>query len=181
MPNTYEFYWDTDAEAFVEKMADAYKRFWNADRKAKAKAIGLSQSEVTTLASIVESEQRRHPDEWPMIAGLYLNRIRKNWKLDSDPTLVFALGDFSKRRVYNEDKKVESPYNTYKYLGLPPGPIRIASPRAIDAVLDHKKHDYMFMCAKPGMGSYHNFAKTLRQHNANARKFHQWQNKEGIH
>lgn len=181
LPNTYEFYWDTDASEFVTKMAEAYKAFWNAERKQKAKDLGLSQSKVTTLASIVESEQRRHPEEWDMIAGLYLNRIKKNWKLESDPTLVYAIGDFSKRRVYNRDKEVDSPYNTYKNLGIPPGPIRIASPRAIDAVLNYKRHDYMFMCAKPGMGSYHNFAKTLSQHNANARKFHQWQNEQGIH
>lgn len=180
LPNTYEVYWNTSAQEFVAKMANAYKNFWTKQRKAKARKIGFKQSEITIIASIVTAEQRRHSDEWSKIAGLYINRLRRNWKLQSDPTLVYALGNFDKRRVYDVDKQVESPYNTYKNKGLPPGPIRIVSHRAIDAVLNFDMHDYMYMCAKPGLGSYHNFAETLSAHNTNARKFQHWQNQQGI-
>jgi UPF0755 protein len=180
IPNTYRFNWNTSAEEFLDRMAQEYKKFWNEDRKAKAKAIGLSQSEVTILASIVQAEQQARPDERPKIAGLYLNRIKKGMLLQSDPTLVYALGDFTVKRVLNKDKAIESPYNTYKYPGLPPGPINIPDPNSIDAVLNAEKHDYIFMCAKEDFSGYHNFAKTNKQHEIYAAKYHAALNKQKI-
>lgn len=180
IPNTYRFNWNTSAEEFIERMAEEYKRFWNEERVAKARAIGLSQSEVTILASIVQAEQQIRPDERPKIAGVYLNRIRKGMRLESDPTLVFALRDFSIKRVLNKDKEIESPYNTYKYKGLPPGPINIPEPNSIDAVLNADRHDYIFMCAKEDFSGYHNFAKNLRQHNINAQKYHRALNERKV-
>ena len=135
LPNTYEFYWNTTSEEFIVRMAREYKRFWNEDRVAKAKALNLSQSEVTTLASIVQSEQAAKKDERPIVAGLYLNRLRKGMRLESDPTLIHAIGDFTIKRVLNVHKEINSPYNTYKNAGLPPGLIVMPDISAIDAVL----------------------------------------------
>lgn len=180
IPNTYEFYWNTSAEDFAERMVLEYEKFWNQERTKKAKEIGLTYLEVSILASIVEKEQNIKIDERSDIAGLYLNRINKNMKLESDPTLIFAIGDFSINRVLNKDKKVESPFNTYKYKGLPPGPICIPSINAIDAVLNASDHDYIFMCAKEDFSGYHNFATNYRDHLKNARRYQKELNKRRI-
>lgn len=171
LPDTYFFDWDTDANEFLERMASEYRSFWNENRLSKARNIELSQSEVTTLSSIVQAEQQIIPSERPRIAGLYLNRLRIGMRLQSDPTVIYALGNFSKRRVLKKDLSVDSPYNTYKYKGLPPGPINIPSKQSIDAVLNAEKHNYIYMCAKADFSGYHAFAKDLRTHNANARAF----------
>ncbi len=180
IPNTYEFYWNTSVEQFANRMIKEHKRFWNASRKEKAKKIKLSSDEVATLASIVEKEQSIRNDERPDIAGLYLNRIRKRMKLESDPTLIFALNDFTIKRVLNKDKKVDSPYNTYMHKGLPPGPICIPSINAIDAVLNAADHKYIFMCAREDFSGYHNFAKNYAKHLINARKYQKALNKRKI-
>ena len=180
IPNTYEFYWNTSADQFVKRMLKEYQKFWNNDRKAKADKIKLNYYEVATLASIVEKEQNIKRDERPEIAGLYLNRIKKKMKLESDPTLIFALGDFTIKRVLNKDKKVDSPFNTYKHRGLPPGPICIPSINSIDAVLNASDHKYIFMCAKEDFSGYHNFAKTYAKHLLNARKYQKALNKRKI-
>lgn len=180
IPNTYEFYWNTSAEEFLKRMAQEYKKFWTDERKAKAKALNLSQSEVSILASIVQAEQQLRKDERPIIAGLYLNRLRKGMRLESDPTLIFAHGDFSIKRVYNVHKEIDSPYNTYKYAGLPPGPILIPEINSIDAVLNAQKHNYIFMCAKEDFSGYHNFAQTLDEHNINAARYIKELNRRGI-
>ncbi|TLX76508.1 endolytic transglycosylase MltG [Labilibacter sediminis] len=179
IPNTYQMYWNSDAKHFVQRMELEYKRFWTDEKKDKAKAVGLSPVEVGVLASIVDEETQKS-DEKPMVAGLYLNRLKKGMKLQADPTLKYALGDFTIKRLLNEDKNVDSPYNTYKYYGLPPGPIRIPSITGINAVLNHSSHNYLYMCAKEDFSGYHNFAKTLRQHNQNAAKYQRELNKRGI-
>ena len=180
LPNTYEFYWDTQAADFIARMAKEYKRFWNQERISKAKALNLSQSEVSILASIVQAEQMAHPDERPKVAGLYINRLRRGMRLQSDPTLIYALGDFSIKRVLNRHKAVDSPYNTYKYTGLPPGPIYLPDRSSIEAVLNYQKHDYLYMCAKADFSSYHNFSKSLRQHNIYARQYQRELNRRKI-
>ena len=180
IPNTYEFYWNTSVEGFVNRMVKEYSSFWNSSRKKKAAAIKLNYFEVSALASIVEKEQNIKRDERPEIAGLYLNRLKKRMKLESDPTLIFALNDFSIKRVLNKDKKVDSPYNTYKNKGLPPGPICIPSINAIDAVLNASDNKYIFMCAKEDFSGYHNFAKTYTKHLINARKYQKALNKRKI-
>ena len=180
IPNTYEFYWNTSADDLRARMMREYKTFWNRERRKKAAKLKLSYSEISTLASIVEKEQNIRSDERPKIAGLYLNRIQQGMKLESDPTLIFALQDFNINRVLNKDKKVDSPYNTYKFKGLPPGPICIPSINSIDAVLNFEKHDYIFMCAKEDFSGYHNFATTYKQHLVNARKYQRMLNKKRI-
>ena len=180
IPNTYEFYWNTSAEDFVNRMIKEYSDFWNSSRKKKAAEIKLNYYQVAVLASIVEKEQSIKRDERPEIAGLYLNRLKKRMKLESDPTLIFALGDFTIKRVLNKDKKVKSPYNTYKNKGLPPGPICIPSINAIDAVLNASEHKYIFMCAKEDFTGYHNFARTYAKHLINARKYQKALNKRKI-
>jgi len=180
VPNTYEFYWNTSAKQFMERIQKEYETFWNVERKAKAKRINLTPFQVVILASIVEKEQNIKKDERPEIAGLYLNRIKKRMKLESDPTLIFALGDFTINRVLNKDKKVDSPYNTYIHKGLPPGPICIPSINSIDAVLNASEHKYIFMCAKEDFSGYHNFAKSYRKHLRNARKYQKALNKRKI-
>ena len=180
IPNTYEFYWNTSVEGFVNRMVKEYSNFWNSSRKKKAAEIKLNYYQVAVLASIVEKEQSIKRDERPEIAGLYLNRLKKRMKLESDPTLIFALGDFTIKRVLNKDKKVKSPYNTYKNKGLPPGPICIPSINAIDAVLNASEHKYIFMCAKEDFTGYHNFARTYAKHLVNARKYQKALNKRKI-
>ncbi|MBC8266638.1 MAG: endolytic transglycosylase MltG [Flavobacteriales bacterium] len=179
IPNTYEFYWNTSAKQFVKRMLKEYEKFWNKERLKKAVNIGLTKFEVITLASIVEMESYKK-DERPIIARLYLNRLKKRMKLQSDPTIIFAIGDFSIRRVLTKDLKIKSPYNTYLHKGLPPGPICIPSINAIDAVLNASKNDYIFMCAKEDFSGYHNFAKTSREHSKNARKYRRALNKRKI-
>ncbi len=172
IPNTYEFYWNTSVEDFVKKMKNEYDKFWTDERLAKAKKINLTQLEVIVLASIVQSEQMANPDERPIIAGLYINRLRKDIPLQSDPTLIFAIGDFTIKRVYDYQKKVQSPYNTYLNLGLPPGPILIPDINSIDAVLNYNKNDYIYMCAKEDFSGYHYFTDNLTQHLIYAKRYH---------
>jgi len=179
IPDTYEVYWNVTAEKLMERLNREYRLFWNENRLNKAKAMRLSPVEVSILASIVE-EETADPDEYPVVAGLYINRLYKGWKLEADPTIKYALGDFSLRRILYAHLHVESPYNTYIYEGLPPGPIRIPSIRCIDAVLNYTKHNYMFMCAKDDFSGRHNFAVTLREHIRNADRYHAELNKRGI-
>ena len=152
-------------------MAEEYKKFWSDSRKQKASALGMSQSEVATLASIVESESQMN-DERPTIAGVYINRLNIGMLLQADPTVVYAVGDFTLRRVLKRHLKMDSPYNTYMYAGLPPGPICIPSVSSLDAVLNYEKHNYKYFCGKEDFSGYHNFASSLRQHNNNANKYH---------
>jgi UPF0755 protein len=170
IPNTYKLYWNTSEEEFFDRMASEYKKFWTADRKTKAAALGMTQSEVIILASIVESEQSRYADERPTIAGLYLNRINKGIALQSDPTIIYALGDFTIQRLSNEDLKINSPYNTYLHTGLPPGPIRMPETSSVDAVLNYKKSNYIYMCAEFGTG-HHKFTDSYDEHLKNARAY----------
>jgi UPF0755 protein len=180
IPNSYEFTWNTSPDEFIKRMADEYKKFWNADRKAKAEKMGLTQSKVSILASVVQAEQTVHADERPTIAGLYYNRIQKGMLLQSDPTVVFGIGDFTIRRVLHKHLEQDSPYNTYLHKGLPPGPINVPEISSIDAVLNYKKSNYIYMCAKPGYAGYHNFAVDEAGHNKNAREYRAWLDKEGI-
>jgi len=180
IPNTYEFYWNTSAKEFVARMAIEYKKFWNNSRKTKAKKLHLSQSEVATLASIVQQETIKS-DEKPRVAGVYINRLRKGIPLQADPTVIYAVGDFSIKRVLRKHLKYNSPYNTYIHKGLPPGPICIPNQSSIDAVLNYEHHKYIYFCAKEDFSGYHNFATTLSQHNANARKYRRALNKRRIY
>lgn len=179
IPNTYEVYWDISVDKLMERMERENSRFWTAERKAKAQACGLTHEQVATLASIVD-EETANDAEKPMIAGLYLNRLRLGMLLQADPTVKFAVGDFTLRRILNKHLKVESPYNTYLYAGLPPGPIRIASIAGLDAVLNHAEHNYLYMCAKEDFSGTHNFAATLSEHYKNARRYVKALNERGI-
>jgi UPF0755 protein len=180
-PDSYRMEWDTDADEFIARMADEYKHFWTADRQQKARNHDLSQSEVSTLASIVQAEQQVHPDERPKIAGLYLNRLQRGMRLQSDPTVVYAVGDFSINRVLTVHLSTPSPYNTYLNAGLPPGPINLPSKQSIDAVLNAEENNYLYMCAKADFSGYHAFATNLSQHNRNAREFQQALNERKIY
>lgn len=168
--NTYEFYWDTDAARFFKRMNNEYHKFWNAERKQKAKAIGLQPIEIITLASIVDEETHVNHEK-PLIARVYLNRLKKNMKLQADPTVRFALQDFSIKRIKLDHLKVASPYNTYQNNGLPPGPICTPEPSSIEAVLSPQKHNYLFFCAKEDFSGTHNFASTHAEHIKNAEKY----------
>ena len=179
LPDTYEFYWNTDAEGFVNRMFQEYNKFWNEERKQQAQSKGLTPVQVSTLASIVNKETNMS-DEMPRMAGVYLNRLNNNWLLQADPTLVFAWNDFTIKRVLDRHKEIESPYNTYKYPGLPPGPICIPSIVSIKAVLNAEDNNYFYFCAKEDFSGYHNFAKTLAEHNRNAQKYQQALNQRGI-
>ncbi len=179
IPNTYEFYWNTSAEEFFERMAKEYKAFWTDEKQQKAKDLGLSQSDVSIIASIVEKESIKK-DEYPAIAGVYINRLNKGMRLQADPTVVYAIGDFTKNRVLKKDLEFESPYNTYLHDGLPPGPICLPGAPAIEAVLNAEKHSYLYFCAKEDFSGYHNFARTNAQHEVNARKFQNALNKHKI-
>lgn len=179
IPNTYEVYWDISVDKLMERMKRENSRFWTDERKAMAEAICLSHEEVATLASIVDEETANNAEK-PMIAGLYLNRLRIGMPLQADPTVKFAVGDFSLRRILNKHLLVESPYNTYRNEGLPPGPIRIASIAGLDAVLNHAKHPYLYMCAKEDFSGTHNFAATLPEHYRNARRYVKALNARGI-
>lgn len=180
IPNTYSFNWNTSAEEFLERMATEYKKFWTEARKKKANEIGLSQSEVIILASIVQEEQQVFTDERPVIAGLYINRLKKNHPLESDPTLMYAHEDFGMKRVLNKHKEIDSPYNTYRNAGLPPGPLNIPDISSIDAVLNYETSDYFFMCAKDDFSGRHNFAKTYDEHLKNAKKYQKALDERGI-
>lgn len=179
LPDTYEVLWTITPAQLVERMAKEYERYWNSSRRAAAAEQGLTPLEVSVLASIVCSETHHQP-EMATVAGLYLNRLRKGILLQSDPTVLFALNQQGIRRVLNNHLQVESPYNTYKYKGLPPGPICMPQKEAIEAVLHPEQHNYIFMCAKETFDGTHNFAATLSQHTANARKYHAALNARGI-
>lgn len=180
IPNTYEFFWTTSAQELFDRMHREYQKFWSEERLAKAKAIDMTPVEVSILASIVESETNK-PDEAPKVAGLYINRLDRNIALQADPTLVFAAQDFTIKRVLNKHKEIDSPYNTYKYTGLPPGPIRLPSITFLKAVLNYEDHNYLYMCAKEDFSGYHNFATNLQTHLANARKYQRALSKAGIY
>lgn len=179
IPNSYELYWNTSAEAFLKRMYEEHQKFWTSSRKSKAQAIGFTPAQVSTLAAIVDWEAL-HNDEMPTIAGLYLNRYKRGIKLEADPTVIFANNDFTIHRVLNRHLRKESAYNTYLHSGLPPGPIMMPSISAIDAVLNYKKHDYIYMCAKEDFSGYHNFATNLSDHLANARRFQKALNLKNI-
>ena len=170
LPNTYEVYFNVSPKELVERMHAEYEKFWNDGRVEKAKKIGLTPVEVSILASIVQAETVRQ-EEAPIIAGLYINRLKRDMALQADPTLVFAVRDFTLKRVLNEHKEVDSPYNTYTNTGLPPGPINMPRIAILDAVLDYANHKFMYMCAREDFSGYHNFAATLADHSRNARKY----------
>lgn len=179
IPDTYEFYWNASPESVVKSLYSYHNRFWNDDRKSKAKKLGLSPEQIATIASIVEEETVK-ADERPKVARLYLNRLKRGMKLQADPTVKFAIGDFTIRRISGAHLNVDSPYNTYKYDGLPPGPIRIPDARTIDGVLSAPEHSFLYMCAKDDFSGYHNFAVTHEEHIANARRYHKALNIRGI-
>ncbi|MBC8320643.1 MAG: endolytic transglycosylase MltG [Bacteroidetes bacterium] len=170
IPNTYEFYWNTSAKGFLKRMYEEYLGFWNTDRTTKAEKLNMTIPEVITLASIIEKETNKN-DEKTLIAGVYINRLDIGWRLQADPTLIFALDDYSIKRVLNVHKELDSPYNTYKHGGLPPGPICIPSISSIDAVLNPQNEGYLFFCAKDDLSGYHEFARTNTEHTLNARKY----------
>ena len=179
IPNTYELFWNTSAKGFLDRMAKEYDRFWTESRLEKAREADMTRLQVSTLASIIE-EETQMDSEKPTMAGVYINRLKQDIPLQADPTLKFAIGDFTIRRVLNKHKELESPYNTYLNTGLPPGPICVPSITTIDAVLHYVKHDYLFFCAKDDLSGYHNFARTLEQHNRNARAYQKTLNKMKI-
>lgn len=172
IPNTYEVWWTVTPAEFVERMKSEYDKFWTSERDAKALAIGLSRQEVSTLASIVIEETKYEP-EMPRIAGVYMNRLHRDMLLQADPTVIFAVGEPGLKRVLNKHLETDSPYNTYKYAGLPPGPITMPPVVALDAVLNYEHHDYLYFCARETFDGQHSFAKTLRAHNENARRYQQ--------
>jgi UPF0755 protein len=172
IPNTYQVYYNITPDGLIERMHQEYEKFWNSSRREKAKAIGYTPLEVSTLASIVQAESVKE-DEAPVIAGLYINRLKKGIALQADPTLVFAVGDFTLKRILNEHKEIDSPYNTYKYAGLPPGPINMPEIHSIDAVLNYKVSDYYYMCAKEDFSGYHNFTNSYSEHLRNAARYQQ--------
>ncbi len=181
LPNTYKMYYDTDEEQFVTRMASEFKNFWTPERTAKIAKIGLkSPSQVVTLASIVYSEQSQNPDEWPIIAGLYLNRINQGIKMQSDPTFKFCWGEELNgvQRLLAVHREINCPYNTYKINGLPPGPIYIPSTAVVDACLNRADVNYIYMCAKPDYTGKHNFAVSGSEHTQNATVFQNWLAKE---
>jgi UPF0755 protein len=179
VPNTYEIYWNTSIENLMNRMKKEHNRFWDNNRQEKATAVGLNPNEVCTLASIIDEETSNNPEK-PMIARMYLNRLKKGMPLQADPTVKFALKDFALKRIYHDMLNVNSPYNTYKNAGLPPGPIKIASVAGIDAVLNAANHNYLYMCAKEDFSGTHNFATTYSEHLKNAAKYAKALNERGI-
>ena len=184
IPNSYEFYWNTSAEKFRDKILSEYNRFWNNSRQEKVKQLNLSKNEVITLASIVQKETAQETER-AIVAGLYLNRLEKGWPLQADPTIIYCIRekkgqDYVVKRVLTADLKINSPYNTYKNRGLPPSLIAMPDVSSIDAVLNATKHQYFYMCVNTEKLGFHAFAKTLSQHNRNAVKYHQWLNKQGV-
>ena len=185
IPDTYEFYWNVHPIKLRNKLYSEYQKFWNAERREKAEKLGLSPTEVSILASIVQKETIK-VDERPKVAGAYLNRLKLGMPLQADPTVVYAYklytNDFDQKlfRVYNKHLEINSPYNTYQLAGLPPGPITMPDKNAIDAVLNPEQHDYIYFCASVDRMGYHEFAKTLSQHNINSAKYHRYLNQQGI-
>ena len=180
LPDTYELYWNTSGKEFINRMRDESRKYWaDSQRQDALQRSGLSKEECMTLASIVEKETNQ-VDEKATIAGVYLNRISQGIPLQADPTVIYGVGDFTIRRVLYKHLNFDSPYNTYLYKGLPPGPICMPSKSSIEAVLNAESHDYLFFCARPGYNGGHNFAKTNAEHERNAREYRNWLNKEGI-
>ncbi|MBT3241756.1 MAG: endolytic transglycosylase MltG [Bacteroidetes bacterium] len=180
VPNTYRFFWNTNARGFINRMHREYQSFWNPDRLAKLKKVALTKSEIITLAAIVQEETFKQ-DEMFRVAGVYMNRLRKGIRLQADPTIIFAVGDPGIRRVLRKHLQVDSPYNTYKHKGLPPGPIRIPSIQAIDACLKYENHNYIYFCAKEDFSGYHSFASSYTQHLRNARRYRKALNERNIY
>ncbi|MFZ4740707.1 MAG: endolytic transglycosylase MltG [Bacteroidales bacterium] len=179
IPNTYKIWWNISAEELMSRMQKEYDKFWNDDRNAKAYTAGLNRKEVAIIASIVEEETNQKAEK-PTVASVYVNRLRKAMLLQADPTVKYAVGDFTIKRVLNKHLSTDSPYNTYKYAGLPPGPICIPSISSIDAVLENKKTEYLYFCAKEDFSGFHNFAKTMDEHLTNARKYQKALNQRKI-
>jgi UPF0755 protein len=179
IPDTYEFFWNTSADQFLNRMKKEYNKFWSDSMKRRASTIGFTPVQIAVIASIVQQETRKE-DEKSLIAGVYINRLRKGWRLEADPTLVFALGDYSVNRVLSVYKEIDSPYNTYMYAGLPPGPICLPTIASLRSVLNYTRHGYMYFCAKEDFSGHHSFAVTYDQHLQNARKFQKALDKRGI-
>lgn len=179
IPNTYQVYWTITPEDLLDRMMEEHDRFWSGKRDSLRSALGLSREDVYTLASIVQKESNLKREK-PIIAGVYLNRLKKGMLLQADPTVVFAVGDFEIKRVLNKHLQIDSPYNTYKYEGLPPGPIGMPDISTIDAVLNAEEHNYLYFCVKPGTGFEHAFARTLSEHLRNARLYQRWLNSNRI-
>lgn len=179
LANTYEVYWTVTPADFLRRMKQESDRFWTAERRAAADRLGLTPAQVVTLASIVDKETAAVAEQ-PRVAGMYLNRLRTGMKLQADPTVKFALGRFDLRRILHEHLTVDCPYNTYRYEGLPPGPICLPSLQSIEAVLHAEDHDYLYMCAKEDFSGTHNFARTYAEHMANARRYRAALNARGI-
>ncbi|MCB0373593.1 MAG: endolytic transglycosylase MltG [Muricauda sp.] len=185
LPNTYEFFWNTNAEDFRDRMYKEYQRFWNEDRLAKAKKLGMTPNQVISLAAIVQKETAKI-DERPRVAGVYLNRLRDGWRLDADPTVIYAIkketGNYDTiiKRVLYRDLEIDSPYNTYKNTGVPPGPITMPDISSIDAVLNPEKHDYFFFVVDVSNFGYHMFAKSSAQHNRNKVQYIRWLNEQKV-
>lgn len=179
VPDTYEVYWNTSIDNLMSRLKKEHDKFWDKGRQEKAKAIGLTPDEVCTLASIIDEETSNNPEK-PMIARMYLNRLEKGMPLQADPTVKFALKDFALKRIYHNMLNTDSPYNTYKYAGLPPGPIKVASVAGIDAVLNAAQHNYLYMCAKEDFSGTHNFASTYSEHLKNAARYSKALNERGI-
>jgi UPF0755 protein len=180
IPDTYQLYWTTDAGSFYRRMLREYRSFWNEERTAAADALDLSPAEVSVLASIVDEEASRE-DEKPRIAGVYINRLRTGMPLQADPTVKFAVNDFTLRRILNRHLEVDSPYNTYKFKGLPPGPIRCPSRSGLEAVLNAEKHDYLYFVARHDSSGYHHFSRTLAEHNRYAAAYRRELNRRKIY
>jgi UPF0755 protein len=180
IPNTYELYWNTSAQNLMQRMKTEYEKFWTPARDEARQKLGLTRVQVSTLASIVEAEQQQHADERPRIAGVYLNRLKRGMKLQADPTVVYANGDFGIKRVLNVHLQKDSPYNTYKYAGLPPGPIDLPSIASLNAVLHPEANDYLYFCAKEDFSGYHAFAANEQQHLVNAHRYQAALTRAGI-
>jgi UPF0755 protein len=180
IPDTYEFYWTTSAEGFYKRMLHEFNVFWTPERLEKAKELNLTPVDVSILASIIDDEVAKN-DEKPRIAGVYLNRLRIGMPLQACPTIKFALNDFTIRRVLDEYLTVDSPYNTYKHMGLPPGPVRCPTKSGLDAVLNAEKHEYLFFAAKSDFSGYHHFSRTLAEHTRYANEYHRELNKRDIY
>lgn len=179
IPNTYEVYWNISPDRFLERMKKEYDTFWDEKKRAQAEAIGLTPVEVAILASIVE-EETAVADEYPVVAGLYINRLHRGMLLQADPTVKYAVGDFMLQRVLYAHLEIDSPYNTYIYAGLPPGPLRIPTIQGLNAVLNYTKHNYLYMVAKEDFSGRHNFATTLTEHNRNANRYRTELNRRNI-
>lgn len=180
IPDSYEFFWNTEAAGFYSRMLKEYKRFWKPERLARAEQIGLTPDQVSTLASIIDMEVAKS-DEKPRIAGVYLNRLKRGIPLQADPTIKFAVNDFTIKRVLTKHLQVDSPYNTYRYKGLPPGPVGCPSVEGIEAVLNAESNDFLYFVAKPDFSGYHNFSRTLSDHNRFAALYRRELNRRKIY